>query len=542
MTEYLLSSIIFMPMAGALLIAFLNKRSAQSIRIISLVATVMSFLLSIVMAVQFSPLVRESLVESFQFIEKRPWISLSLGGESRFLIEYHLGVDGISLPLVLLSTLILVIGVISSWNIQHQVKGYFILYLLLAASIIGCFLALDLFLFYLFFELMLLPMFFLIGIWGGPRRSYASIKFFIYTLVGSLLILAVMIGLYLSVEENGNDGLITHTFNILKMIDPAGYIEDTILDPGAGKLILGHSARFLAFIALMVGFAIKLPVVPFHTWLPDAHVEAPTPISVILAALLLKVGGYGFYRLAFSIFPGAAIHYAYPIAIFGVVSIIYGGLNAMAQRDLKRLIAYSSVSHMGFVLVGLASLTYEGATGGIFHMMSHGLISAGLFLIAGVIYDRTSNRSIENYSGLASRLPYFTFMVVLLFFASLGLPGLSGFVGEIMVFMGAFSASATHSYLPAWIGFASISGIIISAAYYLWTLQRMFFGKYWVRKEEWELSMVDLNKREWIVFLPLAILVIAMGIFPRIILDPIDASVNQFTEHVIDVGRNYLNK
>ncbi|NQZ77462.1 MAG: NADH-quinone oxidoreductase subunit M [Ekhidna sp.] len=460
--------------------------------------------------------------EAFQFVEKYDWITVSLGSIGAIKIQYFIGVDGISLPLVMLSSLILLIGVISSWNIREKVKGYFILYLILSSSIIGCFISLDFFLFYLCFEFMLLPMFFLIGIWGGKRRSYASIKFFLYTLLGSLFILIVMIGLYLSVLDMGDN-----SFSLVQMLD-SSYRSGSVLDPSGPVEIMGYSARVLAFIFLIIGFGIKLPVVPVHTWLPDAHVEAPTPISVVLAGLLLKVGAYGLFRIAYGIFPDIAVEFSEPIALFGVLSIIYGGLNALAQRDLKRMVAYSSVSHMGFVLVGLASLTVAGFSGSIFHLISHGLISPALFLIVGVIYDRTGNRKMENFSGLAAKMPVYTFFMAVFFFAGLGLPGLSGFVGEVMVLMGAFESSN----LSLGIGITATIGIAISAAYFLWTIQRMFFGKYFVRETVWEASMFDLTPREKLMLIPLSILVVLLGVYPRLILDYSNETVLFFIDQL----------
>ena len=518
-----LTYIFLLPLLIALAMLLIPTEHKSVFRRLALATVSIQFVLSILLMIDFDQSLQpESWSGAFQFIERAEWISLDLGSIGSVRIEYFLGVDGISLPLVALSSFVMLIGVISSWNIQEKAKGYFILYLILSSSIIGCFIALDFFLFYLCFEFMLLPMFFLIGIWGGKRRSYASIKFFLYTLVGSLFILVVMIGLYLSVV----DGEVS-TFSLVQMLD-GNYTTGSVLDPKSTQLIFGYSARALAFIFLIIGFGIKLPAVPVHTWLPDAHVEAPTPISVVLAGLLLKVGAYGLIRIAYGIFPDAAIEYAMLVAVIGVISILYGGFNALAQRDLKRMVAYSSVSHMGFVLVGLASLTAIGFSGALFHMISHGLISPALFLIAGVIYDRTGNRTMENFSGLASKMPVYTFFVAIFFFAGLGLPGLSGFVGELMVLMGAFGSTQ----YSLWIGILATAGIAVSAAYFLWTIQRMFYGKYFVRESAWESNMFDLTAREKLMLIPLVILVILLGIFPKLLLDYSNETIEFFVQQV----------
>lgn len=521
--ENILSYIFLLPLLVAFAMLFVKQEQSSVIRRLALAATTVQFALSIILLVQFD---KESSISTwsgaFQFVEKADWITMKLGSIGQFNVDYFIGVDGISIPLVALASLVLLIGVISSWKITEKAKGFFILYLILSSSIIGCFIALDFFLFYLCFEFMLLPMFFLIGIWGGKRRSYASIKFFLYTILGSLFILIVMIGLYLSVVDGG-----ANTFNLVSMMD-GFYDAGTILDPASRELIFGYSARAVAFIFILIGFGIKLPLVPVHTWLPDAHVEAPTAISVVLAGLLLKVGAYGFFRIAYGIFPDIAVEYSSMIAILGVVSILYGGMNALAQSDLKRMVAYSSVSHMGFVLVGLAAVSTEGASGALFHMISHGLISPALFIIAGVIYDRTNNREMEHFSGLASKMPTYTVFVVIFFFAGLGLPGLSGFVGELLILIGAFKASA----LSLWIGILATLGIAISAGYFLWTIQRMFFGKYFVREKTWDSNMIDLTAREKFMLIPLAILVLLLGIYPRLILDYSNETINFFIQHV----------
>lgn len=520
--QNILSYILLFPLLIAGVMLFVPSENWKVFRRMALGATAVQLGLSILLLCDFDKtIVPESWTGAFQFVEQVDWITMSLGSVGALRIQYFLGVDGISLPLVALSSLVLLIGVISSWHLQEKTKGYFILYLILSSSIIGCFISLDFFLFYLCFEFMLLPMFFLIGIWGGKRRSYASIKFFLYTLLGSLFILVVMIGLYLSVVDGD-----INTFSLVSMMD-GSYESGSVLDPLSTELIFGYSARVIAFIFLIIGFGIKLPIVPVHTWLPDAHVEAPTAISVVLAGLLLKVGAYGLFRIVYSIFPDIAVDFGWLVASLGVLSILYGGFNALAQKDLKRMVAYSSVSHMGFVLLGLAALTSEGFSGSLFHMISHGLISPALFLIAGVLYDRTGNRQMENFSGLASKMPTYTFFTALFFFAGLGLPGLSGFVGELMVLLGVFKSS-----LSIWIGLLAVSGIAVSAAYFLWTIQRMFFGKYFVREAAWETNMLDLGMREKLMLIPLALLVIILGIFPRLVLDYSNETINFFLQHI----------
>ncbi len=521
--QNLLSYIFLSPLLVALVILLIPAGRWRAIRLLNLAAIGVQVILAIVLLVHFDQgLKPDGWANAFQFVEKVDWINLSIGSIGSFKIQYFLGVDGISLPLVALSTLVLLVGSIASWNIEKNVKGYYFLYLILSSSIVGCFLALDLFLFYLCFEFMLLPMFFLIGIWGGKRRSYASIKFFLYTLLGSLFILVVMILLYTSVVEES-----VKTFSIVAMLD-GSYSSEGVLNPTKQDFILGLPTRSLAFIFLLIGFGIKLPSVPVHTWLPDAHVEAPTSLSVVLAGLLLKVGAYGLFRVSYGIFPDIAFQYADWVAFFGVLSIIYGGMNALAQRDLKRMVAYSSVSHMGFVLVGLASLTASGFSGALFHMISHGIISPALFLVAGVVYDRTQDRTMDNFSGLAQKMPVYTFFVALFFFAGLGLPGMSGFVGELMVLMGAFTSTSVGN----WVGSLAIIGIIISAAYFLWTIQRMFFGKFFVREVDWEPSMKDLTLREKIMLVPLAVLTVLFGVFPRLILDYSNETIAFFMEHI----------
>ncbi|MFZ6009163.1 MAG: complex I subunit 4 family protein [Bacteroidota bacterium] len=532
MQPYLLSLLIFTPLLAALLILFIPSKYRSVFRIVALIASLFQVLLLIEILLYF-----HAGQHGLQLAERQPWISLNLGSWGILQAEYFIALDGLNLPLVALSIFIMLVATVSSWTIGQSVKGYFALLLVLNASIIGSFVALDFLLFYLFFEFMLLPMFFLIGIWGGPRREYASIKFFLYTLLGSILILVVMIGLYISVSDPSQAGQLVHSFNMLTMSDPLNFISHAILDPNNPWTIVGLNARLWAFLFLFIGFTIKLPMVPFHTWLPDAHVEAPTPVSVILAALLLKIGGYGLARIAFPIFPEAAIYFSSFIALMGVISIIYGALNAMASKDLKRLIAYSSVSHMGFVLLGLSSLTTEGVSGAVYQMFSHGIISAMLFLIAGVLYDRTQDRMILNYSGLSSRMQSFFVVVLVAFFASMGLPGFSGFIGEIMIFLGAFKSNSFNGLLHESFAIVATAGLVLGAAYYLWTIQRMFFGTFHLKGNVREDQLYDLNRREYLMLVPLGLACLLFGIFPQPLINLINPFAEGFVEIVITTGK-----
>ena len=531
MQQYLLSSLLFAPLIAAIVLLLTPSTKTNLFRLISLSTNVVQCMLLVILISNYHA------GPDLQFVEKASWINLQLGAWGTLQAEYFIGVDGLSFPLVCLSVVVMLIATLSSWNVDKNVKGYFALLLILNTSILGSFTALDFLLFYLFFEFMLLPMFFLIGIWGGAKREYASIKFFLYTLLGSILILIVLIGLYVSVHDPSFSGTLVHSFSMINMTDPANFISNSIFDPNNPWMIGGIPARYWGFLFLFFGFAIKLPMVPLHTWLPDAHVEAPTAISVILAALLLKIGGYGFLRIAMPIFPEAAIHYAWLLAFFGVLSIIYGALAATASKDLKRLIAYSSVSHMGFVLLGIASVTIEGVTGAVYQMVSHGIISAMLFLLVGVIYDRTHDRTINHYSGLATKMPRYFVFVLMAFFASLGLPGFSGFIAEIMVLLGGFKSQSYNGLIHQSFAIVATLGLIFGAAYYLWTIQRMFFGPFHVKSNIAQAQLTDTHKREHLMLIPLALAALIFGIFPQLLVSWINPFADGFVELVIQTGK-----
>ncbi|KAF0152551.1 MAG: NADH dehydrogenase subunit M [Ignavibacteria bacterium] len=518
----ILSLITFLPVLGMILILFIPKEQPKTVKYLSLAITGVQVVLAIILLANYNYNLAGVFEEkSFQFIEKFTWINITgLTWLGTVKIDYFLGIDGISMPMVLLTAIISFIACISSWTITKSVKGYFALFLLLDTGMMGVFVALDFFLFYIFWEIMLLPMYFLIGIWGGPRKEYAAIKFFIYTLFGSIFILLVMIGLYFSTTETLADGSKILTFNMLAMMNPANSTADGIL-----SILNPNNLRFIAYIALFAGFAIKIPMFPFHTWLPDAHVEAPTPISVILAGVLLKMGTYGILRFNYPIFPEITRDLMWWIGMFGMVNIIYGALVALAQKDFKKLIAYSSVSHMGYVLLGMASLTTTGINGAIFQMFNHGTITAMLFLIVGVIYDRAHTRGLYDFGGLASQMPVYTGFVTVAFFAAIGLPGMSGFISEALVFVGAFGVETTRV-----LAIISTLGILLGAGYMLWTFQRIFFGPL---NEKWA-AMTDVDKRELSMLIPLSVIIIFLGVYPSGVLDIMNTSVNTLVNLVVN--------
>ncbi|WDF56841.1 complex I subunit 4 family protein [Mucilaginibacter sp. KACC 22063] len=522
----LLTLLIFIPLLFGILIVVLPNGMRNSFKYITLLAALVQLVISVVIYLQFktgSAYAGINHEEQFQFIQKLPWISLQLGTMGRMQIDYFVGIDGISVTLLPMSALVMVVAAISAWEIKTNLKGFFALFLILDMAVFGVFCSLDFFLFYLFYELMLLPLYFLIGMWGGARREYAAIKFFLYTLFGSVFMLLIMVGLYLSVKDPATGN---HTFNMVQMMNPANYDSGSVFSVLAHQTILGMPARMVGFVVLFVAFAIKVPVVPLHTWLPDAHVEAPTPVSIILAGVLLKIGGYGIIRICTGIFPDAAISSAYWLGLLGVISILYGALNALAQRDLKRLIAYSSVSHMGFVLLGIASMTPEGISGAIMQMVSHGYLSSMLFFLVGVVYTRVHDRDIYNFRGLAATMPQYTVFIMIAFFASLGLPGFSAFIAEAFSLAGAFKSQSTNGLVPQWMAACGAIGILLSAAYFLWTLQRMFFGTESLKGGAgWKQALTDINWREKSALLPLAIMALVLGIMPSLVFDKINDSV-----------------
>lgn len=514
-----LSWITFLPIIGMIIVLLIPKEARSAMKWTAVGITFLQVVLAVMIYANFNyNLGGINSQEGMQFVEKAKWIDIKgVSWFGRVQIEYFLGADGISVPMVILTALISFVAVIASWKIDKALKGYIAMLLLLDTGMMGVFVALDFFLFYVFWELMLLPMYFLIGVWGGPRREYAAIKFFLYTLVGSVLMLLAMIALYISVSIiDPASGEKMHTFNMLAMMNPANFEANSLL---AG---FGTQMRILAYLALFIGFAIKVPIFPFHTWLPDAHVEAPTAISVILAGILLKMGTYGLIRISFPIFPELAQKYAFWLAILAFINIVYGALCAMAQTDFKKLIAYSSVSHMGIVLLGMSALNTQGMMGAVFQMFNHGTITAMLFLIVGVIYDRTHTRDLTAFGGLALTMPKYTGIMMVAFFAALGLPGLSGFVSEAFSFLGAFQVDKLRV-----VTMASTLGIVLTAAYMLWTLQRVFLGK---ANEKWA-AIPDVDGREIFMLVPLAIIVLLLGIYPSFMLNVMISSVN----HLVDV-------
>jgi NADH-quinone oxidoreductase subunit M len=549
----LLSLIVFLPAVGGLALAFFPRDKTDAMKMFTLVVTAVVFLLSVIMALpgkgdwQF-----DAAVSDMQKVFTIPWIP-------SFNIDYFMGVDGISFPLVLLTTFITMLSMAASWNIEKHVKAYCILFLVLETGVLGVFLALDFFLFYVFWEVMLLPMYFLIGVWGGPRREYAAIKFFLYTLLGGVLMLIAILMLYFASDLKllSKDQLIAahvvdatlavdeqdakmaqiaatagpvHTFNILAL-QQLGQHTDAF----SGK-ILGKSLQWWAFLLLLIGFVIKVPSVPLHTWLPDAHVEAPTPISMILAGILLKLGGYGIIRICYPICPQAGYDLAYFVCALGVVSMVYGAFAALAQKDFKRLVAYSSVSHMGYVVLGIGVWTAVagnqfnpdawklGMNGAMFQMIAHGLSSPGMFFLVGVIYDRVHHRDLDKFGGLFARMPVYSGLAIGIFFAGLGLPGLCGFIGEVFVTLSVWNFNHALAVVAA-------SVVILTAAYILWTLQRVYLGPEY--KGPHGDHLTPMTTREVAIAAPILAFAIVLGVYPQAVFHymtpSVDRTVNNLT-------------
>ncbi len=485
----------FLPLAAIPLL--LLSKDAKAQRAIALVTTAIVAALSIWLWIDFDP--AHVALGTSKYAVDSTWIAV---GQS-FQIHFAMDVDGLSVLLILLTGVLGFLAAISALGIQKNVGGFYAMYMLLLTGMLGTFVAMDLFLFYVFWELMLLPMYFLIGIWGGPKREFAAIKFFLYTMVGSVLMLGAFLAIYFKLG----------TFSI-----PA------IIERHAEIFPESPTLRMVLFAALFIGFAIKVPVFPFHTWLPLAHVEAPTPISVILAGVLLKLGGYGLMRMAYPWFPDEVVR-AWPwLATLAIVSIVYGALVALAQTDWKKLVAYSSVSHMGYVILGLSALTAEGVNGAVLQMFSHGLLSGMMFLCVGVMYDQAHHRDLNRFGGLLKTLPKYTFVAMIAFFGSLGLPGMSGFVAEMMVFFGAFKSQLADAKMFTIVG---TLGVVLGAVYILVMIQKVFLG---TPREKPEHEYHDLSLREALALVPLAVMTLFLGIYPRPAIDTIEPSVQTFVK------------
>ncbi|MGI3165865.1 NADH-quinone oxidoreductase subunit M [Pseudooceanicola sp. 200-1SW] len=493
----LLSIVTFMPAIAAVILGvFLrgeDKAAQRNAKWVALIATTLTFLVSLFILAGFDP-----ADTGMQFVEERDWL---LG------LKYKMGVDGISVLFVLLTTFVMPLTIWSSWEVDKRVKEYMIAFLLLETLMLGVFMALDLVLFYLFFEASLIPMFLIIGIWGGKNRIYASFKFFLYTFLGSVLMLVAMVAMFADAGTTDIPTLMTHEFSSSPV---------TVL----GMTITG-GMQTLLFLAFFASFAVKMPMWPVHTWLPDAHVQAPTAGSVILAAILLKMGGYGFLRFSLPMFPvGADVMGTFILAI-SAIAIVYTSLVALVQEDMKKLIAYSSVAHMGYVTMGIFSVNQQGLDGAIFQMLSHGFISGALFLCVGVIYDRMHTRDIDAYGGLVNRMPAYALIFMFFTMANVGLPGTSGFVGEFLTLMGAFQANT-------WIALIAATGVIFSAAYALYLYRRVVMGD--LIKESLK-SITDMKAREKWIFAPLVAMTILLGIYPSLVTDIIGPSVELLVDN-----------
>jgi NADH-quinone oxidoreductase subunit M len=482
------------PLAGAILLLLIPNRDGSrngAIRWLALALSVVAFAVTLLIWVRF-----DSTSADFQMVERVPWIPA-------FGIDYYLGIDGISLLLVVLTGFLTPIALLSSWEgIEKKVKEFSVFILALEAAMIGVFISLDLFLFYVFWDAMLIPMYFLIGIWGYDQRIYAAIKFMLYTMAGSVLMLIAILALaYMHSESAGS-----YTFDLMKLY----------------ALEIPQATQTWLFLAFTVAFAIKVPLFPFHTWLPDAHVQAPTAGSIILAGVLLKMGTYGLVRFSFPLFPAAAHEFAPWLALLAVIGIVYGALVAMVQPDMKKLVAYSSVSHLGFVVLGICAMNVQGVQGAVYQMLAHGISTGGLFLLVGMLSDRRHTRLISEFGGLKNSMPRLTAAFLIITLASIGMPALNGFIGEFLTMLGAFL------WDPRFVVVAGL-GVILSAVYMLWMFQRVYLGTITNEKNA---TLPDLQPREWASVLPLCALAIAMGVFPSLFLAPMELSVRKVVERV----------
>ncbi len=562
MNNSILSYALAWPFLSVLLVLFIPAGMGRLLKIVLSGSSAVLLAIIVLVVMQFDPgLPADQTWLGYQLVEKSDWITLNLQAFGTLSVDYLVGVDGLNLALLALTGLVIFIASVSSWTIENRIKGYVLCFLLISGSIVGCFVALDFFLFFIFFEFMLLPMFFLIGLWGGQNKEYAALKFFLYTLAGSVFILMTMIALYMSmidpVETAIQFGLmkpgemltnevifevqqllasgsipaeqIVHTFSIPYLSDASNLIPHSILSFESESRLWGIPMRNWGFFALVLGFLIKLPSAPLHTWLPDAHVEAPTAVSVLLAGLVLKVGAYGLLRIVLPVFPEMLVQYAFPLAAIGLFSIWYGALNALGSPDLKKLVAYSSVSHMGFVLLGISALTAEGITGAVYQTISHGLISPLLFILTGVIYDRVQNRNRDQLNGLVKPMPVYVALFMLAFFAAMGIPGFSGFIAEILVIIGAFKSSGFNQIIPRWVAILSTGGLFLSAAYSLYTARKMFFGPLQIPEQTEISAFKDLNIREYLMVIPLLLLILLLGIFPSLLIEYINPVVEHLT-------------
>jgi NADH-quinone oxidoreductase subunit M len=494
LNTYILTIVTFLPAVGAIALLFLSRENVRLVRAVTLIFALVTFGISLHLIAHF-----DSANPGFQYVINAPWIP-SAG------IGYHMGVDGISVFLVLLATALTPLAILTSWKVANRVKEYFIFMLLLETGMIGVFAALDLFLFYIFWEVMLIPMYFLIGIWGGERRIYAATKFVLYTLIGGVLMLVGILALYFM--HGNTTGVFTFSY-------------PGILDAlRSGALNLPPDAELWLFLAFFLAFAIKVPLFPFHTWLPDAHVEAPTAGSVLLAGVLLKMGTYGMLRFSLPLFPNVSQLLGPLICVFAIVGIIYGALVAMVQPDLKKLVAYSSVSHLGFIVLGIFSFTPEGIEGAIYQMLNHGVSTGALFMLVGMIYDRRHTRLISEFGGLANRMPVFAAVFLIVTLSSIGLPGLNGFVGEFLILLGTFGVNPWQAAFAA-------TGVILSAVYMLWMFQRVVWGEIGNAENR---SLSDINGREILALAPLLLLILWMGVYSAPFLRPMDAAVGSLLE------------